>query len=411
MKIIIISPGVLPIPSIKGGAVETLIDFLIDYNEAHEQHDLTIYSIYHPEAVKLVSSYRSCSFKFIRIPAWQRFLSRYCYSILNRILPIYLGNSYINKVIKDMKGAEYDAIVAENLTGMGLLLRKRSFNNLILHLHNDYFHEGMRRGKAMIGSYDQILCVSDFIQHRVRTVSEDSNIRTLYNGTDLDRFHPLNYSNHPEQIRKQYGIDSKDIVIIYTGRLVPEKGIKELLEAFIGMYYGTGVKLLIVGSSFFAGSNRSTFIKGLERKARTKQDNIIFTGYIPYHRMPEIYAIANIGVIPSIYEEAFGLTLLEQMSMSLPTIISDSGALKEIVNEKCSLIVKRGKSFVRELSAALDLLVANKELREAYGKAARIQAEHYTKEAYCRNFYTFMDKEVDSVHEQYSDWEQEQSIL
>ena len=49
MKIAILTSGVLPIPSVQGGAVENLIDFCLEYNDRHQLHDITVYSIYNPE--------------------------------------------------------------------------------------------------------------------------------------------------------------------------------------------------------------------------------------------------------------------------------------------------------------------------------------------------------------------------
>ena len=52
MKIAILTSGILPIPAVLGGAVENLIDFYLEYNEIHKLHDITVYSVYHPEAIK-----------------------------------------------------------------------------------------------------------------------------------------------------------------------------------------------------------------------------------------------------------------------------------------------------------------------------------------------------------------------
>ena len=51
MRIAILTSGVLPIPSVQGGAVENLIDFCLEYNDRHQLHDITVYSIY-DQAVK-----------------------------------------------------------------------------------------------------------------------------------------------------------------------------------------------------------------------------------------------------------------------------------------------------------------------------------------------------------------------
>ena len=52
MRIAIITSGILPVPAVLGGAVENLIDYALEYNEAHHLHDITIYSIYHEKGNK-----------------------------------------------------------------------------------------------------------------------------------------------------------------------------------------------------------------------------------------------------------------------------------------------------------------------------------------------------------------------
>jgi glycosyltransferase involved in cell wall biosynthesis len=244
-----------------------------------------------------------------------------------------------------------------------------------------------------VNSYEKIFCVSNYINSKASSILKDKKIITLYNGINIKNFDRNLYKDKYIDLRNQYKIKSSDIVIIYTGRLVPEKGIKELLEAFIGLKKASNIKLVIVGSSFFEGATKSKFIRRLELLARESKDKIIFTGYLPYHKMPEIYSIADIGIVPSIWEEPFGLTLIEQMAMSLPIIASDSGAFNEIINEKCSIIVKRGPNYINSLMIALDQLILNDKLRILLGQEARIQAELFTSEAYCKRFYTLIDKE------------------
>ena len=51
MKIAILTSGVLPVPAVQGGAVENLVDFYLEYNDKHKLHDITVFSIFHPDIV------------------------------------------------------------------------------------------------------------------------------------------------------------------------------------------------------------------------------------------------------------------------------------------------------------------------------------------------------------------------
>ena len=68
MKIAILTSGILPVPAVQGGAVENLIDFYLDYNDKNKLHDITIYSVWHPN-VKRHSALKSDSNHYIYINA------------------------------------------------------------------------------------------------------------------------------------------------------------------------------------------------------------------------------------------------------------------------------------------------------------------------------------------------------
>lgn len=98
---------------------------------------------------------------------------------------------------------------------------------------------------------------------------------------------------------------------------------------------------------------------------------VTITGRIPPYEMNHYYAIADAVVAPTVTEEAFGMITLESMSMEKPIIISDSGGMPEIVNNKCGIIVHRGNDFIQELSDAMIFLYKNPKLRVTMGKSGR----------------------------------------
>lgn len=391
MNIAIISTGMLPNPSVRGGAVETLTDLLIDYNEEYSKHNITLYSCYDSKAEKKSKNYRYCNFKYIKINKYIKEISRYFLYIINKFSNVYVGNLFMNEVVKDLKkNNNYDIVVVENTYQIGMLLKRNNINNIFLHLHNDYLNNQVKHSKKIFDSYSQILTISEFIKKRVETIGYDDKIVTLYNGIDTDKFNKDLYKQERRILRKKYGIDEKDIVIVFSGRLIQEKGIKELLQAFVNLKLDKSLKLMIIGSSVFEGSKKTPFVKQLEELANAKKDNIIFTGYVPNNEIASLYSVADIGVVPSIWEEPFGLTLVEQMSMSLPIIASDSGAIKEIINNDCGIIVKRDGNFVENLSNSISLLAENENIRRSMGESARKRAKDFNQKIYCENFYNIV---------------------
>ena len=159
------------------------------------------------------------------------------------------------------------------------------------------------------------------------------------------RFIP-NGVNRPE-IRKaelitdKFGL-TKDSYILFLGRLVPEKGIRYLIEAFKNVK--TEKKLVIAGGS----SDTDSFMKELKELAKDDK-RIIFTGFVQGQMLEELYSNAYIYTLPSDLE-GIPLSLLEAMSYGNCCLVSDIQECTEVVEDK-ALIFK--KSNVQDLQNKL----------------------------------------------------------
>ena len=159
------------------------------------------------------------------------------------------------------------------------------------------------------------------------------------------RFIP-NGVNRPE-IRKaelitdKFGL-TKDSYILFLGRLVPEKGIRYLIEAFKNVK--TEKKLVIAGGS----SDTDSFMKELKELAKDDK-RIIFTGFVQGQMLEELYSNAYIYTLPSDLE-GMPLSLLEAMSYGNCCLVSDIQECTEVVEDK-ALIFK--KSNVQDLQNKL----------------------------------------------------------
>lgn len=135
--------------------------------------------------------------------------------------------------------------------------------------------------------------------------------------------------NRPEikdaELIKQWGLE-KDSYILFLGRLVPEKGIRYLIEAYKNIH--TDKKLVIAGGS----SDTDAFANELKESA--KGDNrIIFTGFVQGQLLDELYSNAFIYTLPSDLE-GMPLSLLEAMSYGNCCLTSDIDECAEVVEDK-----------------------------------------------------------------------------
>lgn len=387
MKLLIISAGVHPVPPVNGGAVENLIDF---YLKDSKNNNIEVLSIYDDKLESYEYKYNNCQFHFIKKNAIHDFFTLYSEKILRRLFGIYYGTPYIRKVCSYIKKEEqdYDMIVVENMPQYGPMIKKVSNSKLVLHLHNDYLNIDSFKNKENYSSYDKILCVSDFISNRVRAVgnTNDNKVFTLYNGIDLERFYNNSKSN--DDIFTKYKIEKNKFNIIYSGRVCPEKGVENLIDAF-NMMNDSTLQLIILGGYNYGTSKDNDFITNLKKKSLEK--NVVFTGYVNYDDINYLYAIADIGVIPSIVNEACPLTAIEMMASGIPVICTNSGGLPELIDDKCGIIVDR-TNLTQNLNQAIKKVYDNKELLENYSRNAKLRSQNFSRKQYVANFWKYLEK-------------------
>jgi len=165
-----------------------------------------------------------------------------------------------------------------------------------------------------------------------------------------------------EDLRKQCGIAKDKITIIYSGKLIKRKNPLHLLQAFEMMNQKEKIEIVYVGE----GSERKileSYVK--EKKIR----GVHFLGFINQSKLPEIYNISNIFVLPSSYDPR-GTVTNEAMACGLPVIISDRVGIYgegDIVRSGENGYVYRDGN-INELARLLDQLTENDKLRTVMGK-------------------------------------------
>jgi len=187
-------------------------------------------------------------------------------------------------------------------------------------------------------------------------------------GLDCERFKPAEKN---EQVAEKLGI-SKDLIrILFVGRLVPEKGIFDLLNAFsILLRNVQNVELLIVGSGSSSMQIQiSQLVENLKIGGKVK-----FLGSIEYSNMPQIHNLADVFCLPSIptktWAEQFGYSMVEAMACGKPVVSTSTGSIPEVVKDRATGILVKPND-PRGLESALEELILNKQERDAFGRNAR----------------------------------------
>ena len=380
MKIAVLTSGILPVPPILGGAVENLIDYYLEYNNQHHLHDITVYSIAPPRGTPN-SDTSHTHYHYIDTTSWWGRLKRHIYVRTHK--SVYY-NPYIEyffyEVLNDIAKKEYDVIILENRPGYAIPVSKVSKAKIIIHLHNDLLNKDSKNALEICKVCHKVITVSNYIKGRVETIGSNIPIETVYNGIDLERF----YQATPID-RKTLGFKEDDFIVVYSGRITPEKGVKELIKAFIQLKDYPNIKLLIIGGSFFGNTKGTdTFISSLQEESKEIADSIFFTGFVPYKQIPSYLAMCDVAVIPSLWEDPFPTTVLEAMASGLPIIATNSGGITEACKD-CAIIINKDNDIVKKIQ----IFITNLYKKENYQKLAylsQLRSSKYSKKKYASDF-------------------------
>ena len=254
---------------------------------------------------------------------------------------------------------------------------------IIYTVHGFYFHDRMPalQRKAfvafewLLGRWtDAFMFVSD--EDR-RTAQEsgicgvNARVCTIYNGVDLDLFHPRPPAPANEApataLRLQHSLTDRPVVGC-VGRIVKDKGYREFLEAATNLTAaGFDATWMIVGDSL--PSDRDQFGPTLREQVRKAglADRFVFTGMTPL--VADYLALMDIFVLPS-YREGFPRSILEAMSTGLPVVATDIRGCREAVLEGVTGFIvppRDGKA----LAEAIKRLLVDPALRQKMGREAR----------------------------------------
>ncbi len=399
MKIAFISAGVLPIPAINGGAVETLVENIINQNEKQKKLDITIFTPAFEKKYLNDYNYKFCNINMIDCPKSIDLIYKiYEHSLCKLFKNKVKKNLYLLNVIKNLNEMNFDAIVIENRPQFILPLRASFSKKIILHLHNDTLNNKTENGFEIFNACDEIFTVSNYIKNRVLTInnSNEDRVKVWFNGIDLNKFSGRYNKKLVKTKRDKHFIKENEFIITFIGRLVDEKGIKELINAFNDLKHKNLV-LLVVGSFWYDKNKNNAYVNEIKKLSDDTPHKIIFTGYVEHSDIPLYHSLSDIIVIPSKWEEPCSLAVFEALSSGVSTIVSDSGGSPEIVGENNALIAKREPDFTKNLYLSLNELIKNNELRNELGRNAK---KHIKKHSLERFFCDFVDLISKSIKKQ-----------
>lgn len=390
LKICIIAPFEYPIPAIKGGALEQVVQSICEKNEKYKKLDITVLAT---NDKNLHSKYYSNT-EFVYFD--KSFIDRYWY-ILFRIIKKFF-KVYIPSYPRMIKVKEW---INHNKDDFDLFIYEDGLTYMI-----PYLFKGISRRKVIshlhwVGDPDKntnkyfatLLPVSNFVGNVWKKKTEKQmSVRTITvkNGIDINSFNREISDEEKKKILCKLGIESDEFVVIYIGRIVPEKGVKELIDA-INSINDLKIVLVIIGAAKFAEVSMTQYEKLIKEKIEKSAHKIVNLGFINNKELYKYQHIAHVAVMPTIIEEAAPLTCVENMAAGLPLIITNSGGMPEYTGRESSILVLKEKDIERQIADAIV------NLKEDTGKRLKMKekslevANEYTEDMMYKDFLNALE--------------------
>jgi glycosyltransferase involved in cell wall biosynthesis len=279
--------------------------------------------------------------------------------------------SYLNAVVEIVKEYKPDVIhvhhflinawVADyirGLFGIKYVVTSHGSDLYVVAKDRRYF----RKTREALRAADLITVVSSDTRIKVlRMFGKDlgKKTRTVPGGIRLDNFPEKMSEATLDEVRSRYKLTKDQTVVLFTGRLIDEKGVEYLLKA----------ASRIRGQIVIAGDGPQK--KKLQDMAKAmKLDNVRITGFVDTDTLIKLYYVADIFVAPATWEEPFGLVLIEAMAAKLPIVVTRKSGITGSIKDGTNGFFVRTRNAT-DIAEKVNRLVDDPALRKKVGEKAR----------------------------------------
>ncbi len=391
-KIMIVGAANLPIPAYKGGATETLMTELLNHLKDSKDYQFDVYSFCEFEK-EYVTKNGSVTFHYLKPSLKDKLYLQFfrCLRLLC-LKKINIPSPFAKRLSREINLDQYDAIILEGNKNQVLTFRKSYKKKIILHIHTVItFTKHTPFAKKIFQNCDYILGNSQFTQKTISEISPEQSDKVIEfsNCIDATKFTNIDRCLWRSAIRKKHNLSDKDKVFIYCGRLESGKGVKELVQAFTKL--NGDYKLMIVGASWFSSNKNTPYTNKLIEITKDIRNRIVFTGYVKHDDIAKYYSAADVCVVPSIYEEAACLVVLEAQAVGLPIVASNIGGIPEFVHPQNGILVNVDNDFVSNLSLAMEDMIQRKGTFNNHEEFEKFIHSHDTS-TYVERFLAILNK-------------------
>lgn len=363
MNILMICTEKLPVPNIRGGAIQTYIDGVASLLSKH--HRITILGRSDPS---LPNDEHVNGIRYVRVES---------YGLLE---------AYATGVIEFLRHTpeHYDLIQIFNRPLLVLPVRAVApSSRIILSMHNDMFNPfkiEANEGNQVIEQTERIITISNYIGTAICDYYPQAagKIKPIYSGVDLHRFAPWMESEQArmdrESLRAEHNLSNKK-VILFVGRLTRNKGPHVLVRAMSQINHPDAV-LVVVGGAWFSDNSVSDYIAYVRALAIRSPLPVITTGYVQAQDIHRWFCAGDVFVCTSIWQEPLARVHYEAMAAGLPFLTTARGGNPEIVKNNNGILINNPED-PSEYAQTLNSLLSDMNHARHMGLNGRRLAEQY----------------------------------
>lgn len=360
MKVLLIATEKLPVPPVRGGAIQTYIEAVAPL--LARQHAVTVLGV----TDELLPAEESRGgVRYVRVTGGDL-------------------ETYGRGVSEFLNRERFDLIHLFNRPRIVSVVRAAApESRLLLSMHNDMFNPekiGAVEGQAAVEQVERIITVSDYVGRKLSSFYPDAapKCRTVYSGVDLTRFTGPGGSEASRvraALRRENGLEGKR-VILFVGRLSAKKGADILVRAMEEVVRRhPDVALVLVGSKWYGEDRVSDYVGYVRALAARVKVPVVTTGFVNQDQVHQWFWAGDLFVCPSQWEEPLARVHYEAMAAGLPIVTTDRGGNPEVVRGAGNGLVVEMPEDPRALARAIIDLLGNPGRAREMGQTGRRLAE------------------------------------
>ena len=276
----------------------------------------------------------------------------------------------ILKIAKDFPVTDNSVIVVHNSMKLYRQIRQHAPElKVTIHMHNAFEPKGLEQNVKMI-------VPSQFLQNYYRGFLPDADIEIVPNGIDLDTYQ----SAYQAVTKADLAISPHEKVILYAGRIVPDKGVLPLMHAFEKLSQThQDLRFVVIGDyNEESKSDNGAYQREVREIAARLGDRCKLMGSIPPDKMHTWYPLADLVVIPSQFQEPFCMVAIEAMGAAKPVLVSTRGGMVEFVKENGTGYHLREPMTADSIAEDIETVLDNATRDEVARRGQQYVHTHYS---------------------------------